>query len=61
MGTAVPAMGTLVNRGGYNPKVRVRGSCVAHMWRTGKGTGQGRGGNGRAERALFLGLERDTM
>ena len=44
MGTAAPAMGTLVNRGGYNPEVRVRGGCAAHTWRAGRGTGQGRGG-----------------
>ena len=29
MGTAAPAVGTLVNRGGYNPEVRVRGGYVA--------------------------------
>ena len=49
MGTAVPGVGTLVNRGGYNPEVRVRGDRAAHTWRAGKGTGQGRGG-GRTRR-----------
>ena len=44
MGTAVHAVGTLVNKGGYNPEVRVRGGRAAHMWCAGKGTGQGRGG-----------------
>ena len=39
MGTAVPAVGMLVNRGGYNPEVRVRGGCAAHTWRAGRGTG----------------------
>ena len=60
MGTAVPAMGTLVNRGGYNPEVRVRGGCAAHTWQA---EGQGRVGEAdeRTERALLLGLERDTM
>ena len=49
MGTATPAVGTLVNRGGYNPEVRVRGGRAAHTWRAGRGTGQGRGG-GRMRR-----------
>ena len=49
MGTAAPAVGTLVNRGGYNPKVWVRGSRVAHTWRAGRGTGLGWGG-GRTRR-----------
>ena len=49
MGTVVPAVGTLVNRGGYNPEVRVRGGRAAHTWRAGRGTGQGRGG-GRTRR-----------
>ena len=49
MGTAIPAVGTLVNRGGYNPEVRVRGGHAAHKWRAGRGTGQGRGG-GRTRR-----------
>ena len=49
MGTPVPAMGTLVNRGGYNPEVRVRGGQAAHTWCAGRGTGQGRGG-GRTRR-----------
>ena len=49
MKTAVPAAGTLVNRGGYNPEVRVRGGRVAHTWRAGRGIGQGRGG-GRTRR-----------
>ena len=44
MGTAVPGVGTLVNRGGYNPEVRVRGGHAAHTWRAGRETGQGRGG-----------------
>ena len=44
MGTPVPAVGTLVNRGGYNPEERVRGGRAAHTWRAGRGTGQGRGG-----------------
>ena len=44
MGTAAPTMGTLVNRGGYNPKVRVRGDRAAHTWRTSRGTRLGRGG-----------------
>ena len=44
MGTAVSAVGTLVNRDGYNPEVRVRGGRAAHTWRAGRGTGQGRGG-----------------
>ena len=44
MGTAVLAVGTLMNRGGYNLEVRVRGGLVAHTWRAGRGTGQGRGG-----------------
>ena len=44
MGSAAPTVGTLVNRGGYNPEVRVRGGRVAHTWRAGRGTGQGRGG-----------------
>ena len=46
---AVPAVGTLLNRGGYNPKVRVRGSHAAHTWRAGRGIGQGWGG-GRTRR-----------
>ena len=38
MGTAAPAVGTLVNRGGYNPEVRVRGGRAAHTWdRAGSG------------------------
>ena len=49
MGTAVPAVGMLVNRGGYNPEVRVRGGRAAHMWCAGRGIGQGRGG-GRTHR-----------
>ena len=49
MGTAAPAVGTLVNRGGYNPEVRVRGGRAAHTWRAGRGTGLGRGG-GRTRR-----------
>ena len=49
MGTAVPGVGTLVNRGGYNPEVRVRGGHAAHTWRAGRGTGQGRRG-GRMRR-----------
>ena len=44
MGTAVPAVGTLANRGGYNPEVRVRGGRAAHTWHAGRGIGQGRGG-----------------
>ena len=44
MGTTVPAVGTLVNRGGYNPEVQVRGGRAAHTWCAGRGTGQGRGG-----------------
>ena len=48
MGTAIPAVGMLVNRGGYNPEVRVRGGRAAHTWRAGRGTGQGwRGGRTR--------------
>ena len=43
MGTAAPAVGTLVNRDSYNPDVRVRGSRAAHTWCAGSGTGQGRG------------------
>ena len=43
MGTAAPVVGTLVNRGSYNPEVRVRGGRAAHTWRAGRGTGQGRG------------------
>ena len=39
MGTAAPAVGTLVNRGGYNPEVWVRGGRAAHTWRAGRGTG----------------------
>ena len=49
MGTADPAVETLVNRGSYNPEVWVRGGRAAHMWRVGRGTGQGRGG-GRTRR-----------
>ena len=41
MGTAVPGVGTLLNRGGYNPEVRVRGGRAAHMWRSGRGIGLG--------------------
>ena len=41
MGTAASAVGTLVNRGSYNPKVRVRGGRAAHTWCAGRGTGQG--------------------
>ena len=44
MGTTVPSVGTLVNRGGYNPEVRVRGGRAAHTWRVGNGTRQGRRG-----------------
>ena len=44
MGSAVPAVGTLVNRGGYNPEVRVRGGRAAYTWRASRGIGQGRGG-----------------
>ena len=44
MGTAAPAVGTLVNRGGYNPEVRVRGGRAVHTWRAGRGIGQGWGG-----------------
>ena len=36
---AVPAVGTLVNRDGYNPEVRVRGGRAAHKWHAGKGIG----------------------
>ena len=43
MGTAIPTMGTLVNKGGYNPEVQVRGSHAAHTWHAGRGTGQGWG------------------
>ena len=43
MGTAAPAVGTLVNRGGYNPEVRVRGGRAAYTWHAGRGTGQGSG------------------
>ena len=43
MGTAAPAVGTLVNRGSYNPEVRVRGGHAAYTWRAGRGTGQGQG------------------
>ena len=49
MGTDVPVVGTLVNRGGYNLEVRVRGGRAAHTWRAGRGTGQGWGG-GRTRR-----------
>ena len=49
MGTAAPAVGTLVNRGSYNFEVRVRGGRAAHTWRVGRGTGQGRG-RGRTRR-----------
>ena len=49
MGTAVPVVGMLANRGGYNPEVRVRGGRAAHTWCAGRGTGQGRGG-GRTRR-----------
>ena len=49
MGTAALAVGTLVNKGGYNPEVRVRGGRAAHTWRAGRGAGQGRGG-GRTRR-----------
>ena len=38
-----------MNRGGYNPEVRVRGGRAAHTWRAGRGTGHGRGG-GRTRR-----------
>ena len=61
MGTAAPAVGTLVNRGGYNPEVWVRGGRVAHTWRTAEGQGKVGEADGRAERALLLGLGRDTM
>ena len=44
MGTAVPSVGTLLNRGGYNPEVRVQGGRAGHTWRAGRGTGQGWGG-----------------
>ena len=44
MGTAVPAVGTLANRSGYNPEVGVRGGRAAHTWHAGRGTGHGRGG-----------------
>ena len=44
MGTTVPGVGTLVNRGSYNPEVRVRGGRAAHTWCAGRGTGQGRRG-----------------
>ena len=49
MGTAEPAVGTLVNRGSYNPEVWVRGGRAAHTSRAGRGTGQGRG-RGRTRR-----------
>ena len=49
MGTAAPAVGTLVNRGSYNPDVRVRGGRAAHTWCAGRGIGQGRG-RGRMRR-----------
>ena len=42
-------MGMVVNRGSYNPEVRVRGGRAAHTWRAGRGTGQGRG-RGRTRR-----------
>ena len=48
MGTAAPVVGTLVNRGGYNPEARVRGGRVARTWRAGRETGQGRGGGRRS-------------
>ena len=41
---AVLGVGTLLNRGGYNPEVWVRGGRAAHTWHAGRGTGQGRGG-----------------
>ena len=44
MGTAVPTVGTLVNRGGNNPEVQMRGGRAAHRWRAGRGTGQDREG-----------------
>ena len=43
METANPAVGTLVNRGSYNPEVWVRGGRAAHTWCAGRGTGHGRG------------------
>ena len=43
IGMAALVVGTLVNRGSYNPEVRVRGGRAAHTWRAGRGTGQGRG------------------
>ena len=49
MGTAAPAVGTLVNRGSYNPDVWVRGGRAAHTWCAGRGTRQGRG-RGRTRR-----------
>ena len=61
MGTAAPAVGTLVNSGGYN----LRYGCEAAV-RPPRGAwaeGQGRVGeaDGRTKRALLLGLGRDTM
>ena len=44
MGTVVPTVGTLLNRGSYNPEVWVRGGRAAHTWRAGRGTGQSQGG-----------------
>ena len=61
MGTAAPVVGTLVNRGGYNPEARVRGGRVAHTWRAGRETGQGRGGGRTRRTGAPLRLGRDTM
>ena len=61
MGTAVPAVGMLVNKRGYNPEVRVQGGV--RSTRGARAEGQGRVGeaDGCAELALLLGLGKDTM
>ena len=61
MGTAVPAVGTFVNKGGYNPEVRVRGGRAPTRGAWAQGQGRVGEADGRAERVLLLGLERDTM
>ena len=49
MGTDVPSVGTLADRGGEKPEARVRGGREAPTWRANRGSGQGWGG-GRTRR-----------
>ena len=61
MGTAVPGVGTLLNRCGYNPEIQCE--AAVRPTRGARAEEQGRVGEAdrRAEQAPLLGLGRDTM